>query len=159
MNQNASQIKNLLQDTYNQAQTRIVELAEKAQTTWQDGSSRSKVAIEELVEQLSVAQLLEKIKSHEALQPGSLKNLLKPVGFVTREDINGLKEEIQSLRNDLSDLAGHKELAKLRKEFAALKGGIQTAKTAKTTKTAKKTVRKSTAKKSTAKAQKTTTSK
>jgi hypothetical protein len=160
MTQNATAFKSLILDTYNQAQGRIVELAEKAQAQWKDGSSRSKDAIEDWLEQLPGSQLLEKIKNHEALQPGSLKDLLRPVGFVTREDISELKDELETLRNNLADLAKQADLVQLREELASLKSknGTTPAKTAAKT-TRKKPAAKKSTKKTTTKARKSSTNK
>jgi polyhydroxyalkanoate synthesis regulator phasin len=161
MTQNATAFKSLILDTYNQAQGRIVELAEKAQAQWKDGSSRGKDAIEDWLEQLPGSQLLEKIKNHEALQPGSLKDLLRPVGFVTREDISELTEELQTLRNNQADLAKQADLVQLREELASLKnksGTTPAAKTAATT-TRKKPAAKKSTKKTTTKARKSSTNK
>jgi polyhydroxyalkanoate synthesis regulator phasin len=161
MTQNDTAFKTLIQDTYNQAQGRIVELAEKAQAHWKDGSNRSKEAIEDWLEQLSGSKLLEKIKNHETLQPGSLKDLLRPVGFVTREDISELTEELQTLRNNQADLAKQADLVQLREELAALKGENGTTPAAKTaaTTTRKKPAAKKSTKKSTTKARKSSTNK
>lgn len=128
MTQSESNLKSFLTDNYSKAQLRLVELKGKAQATLKDSSGKSKERIDELVEALSVKEMVERIKATEATL---VTDLFEQLGFVKKEKLAELEATVAELTI---------QLKKLTKKAPAKKA------------TAKKaTAKKATAKKATAK--------
>lgn len=116
MTENARNLKSLIHDKYAQAQSRIVELAGRAQATLKEG--RGKEKLEEVIGNLSMHELLEKLKANR-------REVLGDVGLATREDLAGVTEALDGLRKAVEELQGRAtpgkaELEGLRSEVARL---------------------------------------
>ena len=115
MTQATTKVRTILQDNYTKAQTRIVDLAEKAQASLRDGSVRTRERLEEVLAQYSLKELLERLKPVAGEMP-----------LVTRAEFNQLKATVEGLREQLEDLEkkgpfGRKaDLTKLTKRVSAL---------------------------------------
>ena len=104
MTEHTTKLKTLIQDTYTTAEKRIVEIAERAQAKLKEGRGRER--LEEVIGNLSVRELLEKLKANDVLKHGvSLrKELFSDLGLVTREDVAAVETNLVELRKELAEL-------------------------------------------------------
>jgi dsDNA-binding SOS-regulon protein len=128
MKENTARIRTFLQDTYtdaqkrlNDAQTKVVELATRAQTSLTEQPVKSKERLEELLSQWTAKELLERLRQNEILKSGETlrSELFGNLGLVSTNDfvnvnadIAGLKDELALLRKRLSTVKG--ELTKMK---------------------------------------------
>jgi predicted nuclease with TOPRIM domain len=147
MNQNTARIKSFFQDTYTDAQSRITELAEraqssleKAQTSLKDGPARGKARLEEVVAQWSVKELIDNLKNHDVFVQGDnlRSDLYGQLGLVSTNDYKALHETLETLQKELSALTT--KVSKSTAELGQIKGQLTTLKKklAKPSSTAKK---------------------
>ncbi len=128
MSNNSTNLKTIIHTNYNKAQTRIVELAEKAQASLKDGSKVSRERLEETLAQWSSLDLLARLR-------GGGQEL------VLREELEALKATVAKLEEQLDALAAKgyarkSEVTKLTKrvnklEKAPAKSGKSASKKAK----------------------------
>ena len=161
MKQNTARIKSFIQETYSDAQTRFVELTEraqssleKAQTSLKDGPARGKARLEEVVAQWSVKELIDNLKNHDVFAQGDnlRSDLYVQLGLVSTSDRNALNETLENLQKELSALTA--KVSKSTADLGRVKGQLTTLKNklAKPSSTAKKaTTPKAKTKKATAK--------
>ena len=127
MNATDNTWKTVLQTNYSKAQTRLVEMAENAQSSFRTGSERGKEHIEMLSSQFSVRELLDRVRATESVRR---TEFLGQLGFVGQADLETLTQTVASL---------HAELAALRTELKSLKSTVAAKKADVKTTGAKKT--------------------
>lgn len=124
MTEAATNLKTLIQDNYTKAQTRIVELAEKAQASLKDGSHKSRERIEETFGHLSPKEVLDRLKAV------GITGLVSADEAAMRDEIATLKAAVASLEKRLDTLsrkgfARKTDVTKVAKRVTALeKGGV-----------------------------------
>jgi predicted nuclease with TOPRIM domain len=135
MNQNTARIKSFFQETYTDAQSRIIELAEraqtsleKAQTSLKDSPARGKARLEEVVAQWSVKELIDNLKNHDVFAQGDnlRSDLYGQLGLVSTTDYNALHETLKNLQKELSTLTA--KVSKSTAELGRVKGQLTTLK-------------------------------